>query len=146
MLKGALGAKGSYDLSGESPLIRSSLNLESATLGDQPLRFERDSVVVKDQALRLDLALRCGESDEVVSIRGAVPFDPSSAAEPSDRKPWGCLEPPGGLIGRQRQGSGRQFRSSLDFAGIADPARGEWLRGGVGRQHHRWVTAELEPD
>jgi translocation and assembly module TamB len=79
MLKGALGAKGSYDLSGESPLIRSSLNLESATLGDQPLRFERDSVVVKDQALRLDLALRCGESDEVVSIRGAVPFDPSSA-------------------------------------------------------------------
>ncbi|MGB4699403.1 MAG: translocation/assembly module TamB domain-containing protein, partial [Parasynechococcus sp.] len=79
MLKGALGAKGSYELSGESPLIRSSLNLESATLGDQPLRFERDSVVVQDQALRLDLALRSGESDEVVSIRGAVPFDPSSA-------------------------------------------------------------------
>jgi translocation and assembly module TamB len=78
MMKGALGAKGSYDLRGESPLIRSSLTLESATLGDQPLRFERDSLVVKDQALRLDLALKCGESDEVVAIYGAVPFDPSS--------------------------------------------------------------------
>ena len=78
MLKGALGVKGSYDLSGESPLIHSSLTLESTTLGDQPLRFDRDSVVVEDQALRLDLALRCGESDEVVAIYGAVPFDSSS--------------------------------------------------------------------
>ena len=78
MLKGALGGRGRYDLSGESPLISSSLTLESTTLGDQPLRFERDSLVVEDQALRLDLALRCGQSDEVVAINGAIPFDPSS--------------------------------------------------------------------
>ncbi len=78
MLKGALGVSGRYDLSGESPLIRSSLALESATFEDQPLRFERDSVVVEDQALRLDLALRCGQSDEFVVIKGAVPFDPAS--------------------------------------------------------------------
>jgi translocation and assembly module TamB len=78
MLKGALGGRGRYDLSGESPLISSSLTLESTTLGDQPLRFERDSLVVENQTLRLDLALRCGQCDEVVAINGAIPFDPSS--------------------------------------------------------------------
>jgi hypothetical protein len=119
--------------------------LESATLGDQPLRFERDSLVVKDQALRLDLALRCGESDEVVAIVALFQFDPSSALNLQVESHGDALNHLAALSGRQRQNSGRQYRSTSDFAGFADPACGQWLRGGVGRQHHAG-TAEPEPN
>ena len=77
-LLGSIGLRGRYDLSGEAPLLVSNLVLDSASLAGQPLQLEQSSVVVDRASIRLDLALRGGESKEAVIIAGTVPFDPDA--------------------------------------------------------------------
>jgi translocation and assembly module TamB len=74
-LRGSVGIRGRYDLSGEAPLLVSDLMLESATLAGQPLKLEQRSVVIDRELIRLDLALRGGESKEAITVSGDVPFD-----------------------------------------------------------------------
>jgi len=77
-LRGSIGIRGRYDLSGEAPLLVSDLVLDSANLAGQPLQLEKRSVVVDRELLRLDLAFRGGDSEEAVSVAGTVPFDPDA--------------------------------------------------------------------
>ena len=77
-LRGSIGFRGRYDLSGKAPLLVSDLLLDSASLAGQPLRLEQRSVVVDREAIRLDLALRAGESKEAITVSGDVPFDPEA--------------------------------------------------------------------
>ena len=77
-LRGSIGIRGRYDLSGEAPLLNSDLVLDSANLAGQPLKLEKRSVVVDRELIRLDLALRGGECKDAVTLAGTVPFDPDS--------------------------------------------------------------------
>ena len=76
-LSGSIGLRGRYDLSGEAPLLVSDLLLDS-TLAGQPLQLEQRSLLVDRESIRLDLALRGGTSQEVVTVAGTVPFDPAA--------------------------------------------------------------------
>ena len=76
-LRGSVGIRGIYDLSGDAPLLVSDLVLESASLAGQPLQLEQRSVIVDRELIRLDLALRGGDSKEAHHLSsGVVPFDP----------------------------------------------------------------------
>ena len=77
-LRGSIGIRGRYDLTGEAPLLASDLILDSASLAGQPLQLEQRSVVVDRESIRLDLALRGGESKEALTVSGDVPFDPDA--------------------------------------------------------------------
>nr|WP_115093644.1 translocation/assembly module TamB domain-containing protein [Synechococcus sp. UW106] len=77
-LRGSVGIRGRYDLSGDAPLLVSYLELESASLAGQPLQLEQRSVIVNRDLIRLDLALRGGESKEALIVSGDVPFDPDA--------------------------------------------------------------------
>lgn len=77
-LRGSIGIRGRYDLSGEAPLLVSDLVLDSASLAGQPLQLEQRSVVVDRELLRLDLAFKGGGSEEAVTLAGTVPFDPDA--------------------------------------------------------------------
>ena len=77
-LRGSVGIRGRYDLSGDAPLLVSDLVLESASLAGQPLQLEQRSVVVDRDLIRLDLALRGGDSKEPIIVSGVVPFDPDA--------------------------------------------------------------------
>ncbi|WP_038557265.1 translocation/assembly module TamB domain-containing protein [Synechococcus sp. KORDI-52] len=77
-LRGSIGIRGRYDLSGKAPLLVSDLLLDSASLAGQPLQLEQRSIVVDREAIRLDLALRAGESKEAITVSGDVPFDPDA--------------------------------------------------------------------
>ena len=61
-LRGSVGIRGRYDLSGTAPLLVSDLVLDSASLAGQPLQLEQRSVVVERDLIRLNLALKGGES------------------------------------------------------------------------------------
>ena len=76
-LRGAIGATGRYNLGGDSPLIQSELALQNAFLADEELSFDKGSVVVEQDALRLDLGLRAGSSTELITLKGLAPFNPS---------------------------------------------------------------------
>ncbi|WP_115132436.1 translocation/assembly module TamB domain-containing protein [Synechococcus sp. N26] len=77
-LRGSVGIRGRYDLSGTAPLLVSDLILDSASLAGQPLQLEQQSVVVERDLIRLNLALKGGESKEAVTVSGTVPFNPDS--------------------------------------------------------------------
>jgi len=77
-LRGSIGIRGRYDLSGDAPLLVSDLVLDSASLAGQPLQLEQQSVVVERESIRLDLALKGGQSQEAVTVEGTVPFDPDA--------------------------------------------------------------------
>ncbi|WP_390128494.1 translocation/assembly module TamB domain-containing protein [Synechococcus sp. HIMB2401] len=77
-LRGSVGIRGRYDLSGTAPLLVSDLLLDSASLAGQPLQLEQRSVVVERDLIRLNLALKGGESKEAVIVSGTVPFNPYS--------------------------------------------------------------------
>ena len=77
-LRGSVGIRGRYDLSGTAPLLVSDLLLDSASLAGQPLQLEQRSVVVERELIRLNLALKGGESKEAVTVAGTVPFNPDS--------------------------------------------------------------------
>ena len=47
-----------------------------SSLAGQPLQLEQRSLVVEREAIRLDLALRGGESQDVVTVVGTVPLIP----------------------------------------------------------------------
>ncbi len=74
-LRGSVGIRGRYDLSGAAPLLVSDLVLDSASLAGQPLQLEQRSIVVDRELIRLDLALKGGESKEAVNVSGTVPFN-----------------------------------------------------------------------
>ncbi|WP_392347600.1 translocation/assembly module TamB domain-containing protein [Parasynechococcus sp.] len=76
-LRGSVGVRGRYDLSGTAPLLVSDLVLDSASLAGQPLQLEQRSVVVDRDLIRLDLALKGGESKEALTVSGTVPFNPN---------------------------------------------------------------------
>ena len=77
-LRGSIGIRGRYDLSAAAPLLVSDLLLDSASLAGQPLTLEQGSVIVDSELIRLDLALKGGESKEAVTVTGTVPFDPDA--------------------------------------------------------------------
>jgi translocation and assembly module TamB len=77
-LRGSVGIRGRYDLSGAAPLLVSDLVLDSASLAGQPLQLEQRSLVVDRELIRLDLSLKGGESKEAVNVSGTVPFDPEA--------------------------------------------------------------------
>ncbi|MCB4429166.1 translocation/assembly module TamB [Synechococcus sp. MU1643] len=77
-LRGSVGIRGRYDLSGADPLLVSDLVLDSASLAGQPLQLEQRSVVVDRQLIRLDLSLKGGESKEAINVSGTVPFNPEA--------------------------------------------------------------------
>ncbi len=77
-LRGSVGLRGRYDLSGAAPLLVADLVLDSASLAGQPLQLKQRSVVVERELIRLNLALKGGESEEAVSVSGTVPFNPDS--------------------------------------------------------------------
>ena len=74
-LRGAIGATGRYNFSGQGPLITSELAFENASLGDQPLLFERGGVAVDGSAIQLDLGVRAGASNELISVAGSIPLN-----------------------------------------------------------------------
>ena len=76
-LRGAIGATGRYNFSGDAPLIESELALQNAFLADEELSFDRGSVVVEPNALRLDLGLRAGASNELITMKGLAPLNQS---------------------------------------------------------------------
>ena len=69
-LKGALGMSGTYKLRGVNSEITSELVLEDARLGPNSIGFQRSQVLLKDQALTLDLALKSQASSEPVTVTG----------------------------------------------------------------------------
>ncbi|MEC8733279.1 MAG: translocation/assembly module TamB, partial [Cyanobacteriota bacterium] len=77
-LRGSVGIRGRYDLSGTAPLLVSDLVLDSASLAGQPLQLEQRTVVVERDLIRLKLALKGGESKEAFTVSGTVPFNPDS--------------------------------------------------------------------
>ena len=73
-LKGALGMRGTYRLNGANSEITSELVLEDAKVGPNPIAFQRSQVLLKDQALTLDLALTSQSSSEPVTVTGRIPL------------------------------------------------------------------------
>ena len=74
VLRGAVGATGSYDLTGRGPLLTTELALEQARFGAQALRLERRAVVLSSDGLELDLALRSDGAAEALKVRGRIPL------------------------------------------------------------------------
>ena len=74
VLRGAIGATGSYDLTGRGPLLTTELALEQARFGAQALRLERRAVVLSSDGLELDLALRSDGAAEALKVRGRIPL------------------------------------------------------------------------
>ena len=74
VLRGAIGATGSYDLSGAGPLLTTELALEQARFGEQELRLDRRAVLLSSKGLEVDLALRSIDAAEALQVRGTVPL------------------------------------------------------------------------
>ena len=73
-LQGALGMTGTYRLNGGAAEINTELVLEDARVGANPIALERGQVVLRNQALQLDLALTSKSSSEPVTVTGQIPF------------------------------------------------------------------------
>lgn len=73
-LQGALGLRGAYRLNGANSEITSELVLEDAKVGAYPIEFQSSQVLLKDQALTLDLSLTSQSSSEPVTVTGRIPL------------------------------------------------------------------------
>ncbi len=76
-LQGALGLTGSYRLGeGTTPVLTTELVLEKARVGKEPVALDRGQVLLSNQTLQLDLALRAEGADEPLTVIGQVPLTP----------------------------------------------------------------------
>jgi len=57
-LQGALGLNGSYVLGEGPPLLTTELVLEKARVGQEPISLDRGQILLSNETLQLDLALR----------------------------------------------------------------------------------------
>lgn len=76
-ITGALGMTGRYRWERDTAEVSADLVLEDARLADTALRLKQGQVLFADDRLKLDLALGSGSSQELVTLRGQVPLDPS---------------------------------------------------------------------
>ena len=75
-LQGALGLKGSYRLGEGAPVLTTELVLEEARVGQEPIALDRGQVLLSNETLQLDLALRAEGADEPLTVIGQVPLTP----------------------------------------------------------------------
>ena len=75
-LQGALGLSGSYRLGQGSPKLTTELVLEEARVGQEPIALDRGQVLLANETLQLDLALRAEGADEPLTLIGQVPLTP----------------------------------------------------------------------
>ncbi len=75
-LQGAVGISGLYRLDGEGPLVTSDISFDQVKLGKDQLLLDRSTVILSNQDVQLDLALRSSSSVEPITIRGTVPLKP----------------------------------------------------------------------
>ena len=73
-LRGSLQAKGGYGMRRDGPQLEAVLSLENASLREQPLVLEKGGVTLSQGALDLDLALRGGNTNDDVELRGRIPL------------------------------------------------------------------------
>ena len=73
-LRGAIGAKGVYDLSGQGPLLTLELDFEQVSFGGTTLVLERRQVELSNTGVKVDLALRGSAASETVQVRGLIPL------------------------------------------------------------------------
>lgn len=75
-LQGALGINGSYRLGDGGPLLTTELVLEEARVGQESIELDRGQVLLANETLQLDLALRAEGADEPLTLIGQVPLTP----------------------------------------------------------------------
>jgi translocation and assembly module TamB len=75
-LQGALGLTGSYRLGEGSPVLTTELVLEKARVGQEPIALDRGQVLLSNETLQLDLALRAKGAEEPLTVIGQVPLTP----------------------------------------------------------------------
>ena len=75
-LQGALGLKGSYRLGKGAPVLTTELVLERARVGQEPIALDRGQILLSNETLQLDLALRAEGADEPLTVIGQVPLTP----------------------------------------------------------------------
>lgn len=75
-LQGALGLTGSYRLGEGAPVLTTELVLEKARVGQEPIALDRGQVLLSNETLQLDLALRAEGAEEPLTVIGQVPLTP----------------------------------------------------------------------
>ena len=75
-LQGALGLSGSYRLGEGAPVLTTELVLEEARVGQEPIALDRGQVLLANETLQLDLALRAEGAEEPLTVIGQVPLKP----------------------------------------------------------------------
>ena len=75
-LQGALGLNGSYRLGEGGPLLTTELVLEEARVGQESIELDRGQVLLANETLQLDLALRAEGADEPLTVIGQIPLTP----------------------------------------------------------------------
>ena len=75
-LQGALGLNGSYLLGEGPPLLTTELVLEKARVGQEPISLDRGQILLSNETLQLDLALRAKGAEEPLTVIGQVPLTP----------------------------------------------------------------------
>ncbi len=75
-LQGALGLTGSYRLGEGAPVLTTELVLEKARVGQVPIALDRGQILLSNETVQLDLALRAEGADEPLTVIGQVPLTP----------------------------------------------------------------------
>jgi len=75
-LRGSLGATGRWQLGQGSPKLSLQLALAGGQLRDKPLSLEKGALALEGAKLRLDLALRGGQSSSSIDLAGLIPLNP----------------------------------------------------------------------
>jgi len=73
-LQGALGLSGRYRLGEGAPVLTTELVLEEARVGQEPIALDRGQVLLANETLQLDLALRAEGAEEPLTVIGQVPL------------------------------------------------------------------------
>ena len=77
-LRGNLQVRGRYRLGNGRPELALDLGLVEAGLAQTALSLERGRIVLRDDSLALDLALRAAGANSSVDLAGVVPLDPTA--------------------------------------------------------------------
>lgn len=75
-LRGSLGATGRWQLGQGSPQLSLQLALTGGELRDKALSLEKGALALEGGKLRLDLALRGGQSSSSIDLAGSLPLNP----------------------------------------------------------------------
>ncbi|NCG17000.1 MAG: DUF748 domain-containing protein [Synechococcales cyanobacterium H12SWP_bin.12] len=76
-LQGALGLSGRYRLGEGAPVLTTELVLEEARVGQEPIALDRGQVLLSNETLQLDFALRAEGANEPLTVIGQVPLTPA---------------------------------------------------------------------